>query len=109
MAKEMILLTETSTKFKTNCSLVLLTMLSTFASAQGTQTQQDDSHWWIRAGAAWVSFNATADLKAGGQPIPGGNADVKNNAAFLAELGYRFTPSISLGLTVGVPPRLQQR
>ncbi|ERJ37757.1 OmpW family protein [Burkholderia cepacia] len=82
-------------------------LFSTAASAQSTPTTpttQDDSHWWIRAGAAWIAFNANADLKAGGQPVPGANADVKNNAAFLAEFGYRITPGVSLGLTVGVPP-----
>lgn len=58
----------------------------------------------MRTGAAWVAFDENAELQAGGQPVLGANANVKNNAAFLAEFGYRFAPNISLGLTVGYPP-----
>jgi hypothetical protein len=43
----------------------------------------------------WVAFNESADLKAAGQPAPGADADVKDNAAFPAEFGYHFTPNIS--------------
>jgi len=42
----------------------------------------------------WVAFNESADLKAAGQPAPGANADVKDNAASPAEFGYHFTPNI---------------
>ncbi|MFP3802959.1 hypothetical protein SB764_42740, partial [Paraburkholderia sp. SIMBA_027] len=66
--------------------------------------QPDNSRWWIRAGGAWAAFNASADVKAGGQFIPGASANVKDNAAFMAEFGYRITPSVSLGLTIGIPP-----
>jgi len=73
-------------------------------SAQTNDTQPDGGPWWVRAGAAWVAFDENAELQAGGQSLPGANANVKNNAAFLAEFGYRFTPNISLGLTIGYPP-----
>ena len=84
------------------CSVFALS--TAFAHAQTPDAQQDAGPWWIRAGGAWIAFNANADLKAAGQPVPGGNADVKNNAAFLAEFGYRFTQNLSVGLTVGYPP-----
>jgi len=89
---------------KSVCSLAACTLFSIGAHAQGSLAMEDGGPWWVRAGGAWIAFNADAELKAGGQPVPGAGADVKNNAAFLAEFGYRFTPSISLGLTVGVPP-----
>ncbi|MDN8071386.1 OmpW/AlkL family protein [Burkholderia vietnamiensis] len=73
-------------------------------SAQTHDAQQDGGPWWVRAGAAWVAFDENAELQAGGQPVPGANANVKSNAAFLAEFGYRFTPNISIGLTIGYPP-----
>ncbi|WP_241300257.1 OmpW/AlkL family protein [Burkholderia stabilis] len=84
------------------CSL--LTAFASPAMAQVPDAQQDGGPWYVRAGFGWVAFDASADLKAGGQPVPGGNAKVKDNGTFLAEFGYRFTPNIALGLLVGYPP-----
>ncbi|RDK10038.1 OmpW/AlkL family protein [Cupriavidus lacunae] len=86
------------------CCFVVLSIIPAVTSAQNVTLQSDNSRWWIRAGGAWAAFNAGADMKAGGQLIPGASLDVKNNATFMAEFGYRITPSVSLGFTVGIPP-----
>ncbi|MBB5498701.1 OmpW family outer membrane protein [Paraburkholderia sp. MM5384-R2] len=70
------------------------------AHAQGTA---DYDRWWIRTGPAWVAFDEKAELSVAGSTVPGAGADVKDNAAFITEFGYRFTPHISLGLTLGIP------
>ncbi|RQZ31735.1 OmpW family protein [Burkholderia sp. Bp9017] len=89
---------------KAVAAAVLLGLAAVPAHAQSSDAQQDGGRWWVRAGAAWVAFDENADLTAGGQAVPGGNAKVKDNAAFLVEAGYRLTPNLSVGLTVGYPP-----
>ncbi|MBU7435834.1 OmpW/AlkL family protein [Paraburkholderia fungorum] len=84
------------------CSI--FTFMATPAAAQVPDAQQDGGPWYVRAGFGWVAFNEDVGLKAGGQTVPGGNANVKDNAAFLAEFGYHITPNIALGLLVGYPP-----
>ncbi|MFM0415715.1 MULTISPECIES: OmpW/AlkL family protein [Paraburkholderia] len=89
---------------KAAIGLALFASLATTAQAQSVAARSDDDQWWVRAGPAWVAFDEKAELKLAGNTVPGAGADVKNNAAFLAELGYRLLPNLSLALTVGVPP-----
>lgn len=79
-------------------------LAATPAAAQVADAQQDGGPWYVRAGFGWIAFNEDVALKAGGQTVPGGNATVKDNAAFLAEFGYHITPNLAIGLLVGYPP-----
>ncbi|OZI74624.1 OmpW/AlkL family protein [Bordetella genomosp. 12] len=74
------------------------------AQAQEAGAREEPGPWYLRAGLAWAAFDERADLKAGGQTVPGANAKVKDNLTLLAEFGYHFTPNIALGLLVGYPP-----
>ncbi|WP_175717875.1 OmpW/AlkL family protein [Burkholderia anthina] len=88
-------------KFVRSSFAVLAGVLA--ARAVCAQTAPDNDRWWIRTGPAWVMFDENVKLSMGGSTVPGAGADVKDNFAFVTELGYRFTPHISLGLTFGIP------
>lgn len=76
--------------------------LVVMALAAGAAQAQDG--WWLRAGPANVSFSESAEIAIGGSRVPGATATVKNNTTFGVEVGYRFSPSWSAGLTIGLPP-----
>ncbi|HET6803935.1 MAG TPA: OmpW family outer membrane protein [Frateuria sp.] len=60
--------------------------------------------WFIRGGAAYADFHASAQAAIAGQQIPGGSATVRHNIGVAFEGGYYIAPNWSVALTLGVPP-----
>lgn len=65
---------------------------------------EGEGNWRLHVGPARISFKQDVQLSAGGVELPGAGARLSDNTALLAEVAYRLTPKISLGLTFGVPP-----
>lgn len=72
--------------------------------ANGLAHAQNSGDWRLRLGPGHVSFDEQVTLSAAGNVVPGAGATFSNNTTLLAELGYRFTPQWSAGLTFGIPP-----
>jgi outer membrane protein len=67
--------------------------------------EEPQDRFFLRAGPAFATFDATADVKVSGEPVRGGEAAVKNNTGLAVEGGWFITPNWSVSLTVGVPPK----
>lgn len=65
---------------------------------------QNSGDWRLRLGPGHISFDEKVTLSAAGNVVPGAGATFSNNTTLLAEVGYRFTPQWSAGLTLGIPP-----
>lgn len=77
-------------------------------SANSSMTHADtDSKWWVRLGPGYIDFDEDITLKASGNKIPGAYAEMKDNATFLTEFGYRLNQDWSVGLTLGYPPKTE--
>jgi outer membrane protein len=76
---------------------VLLLAATPWASAQAAD-------WRLRVGVGRVDFREDVSLAVAGNTVPGASATLSDANTLLAEIGYRFTPAWSLGLTLGVPP-----
>lgn len=63
-----------------------------------------DTDWRLRLGAGHIQWDDRVRLNIAGSPVPDAGANLSNNTTLLAEIGYRFTPTWSAGLTVGIPP-----
>jgi outer membrane protein len=82
---------------------------ATAAQAQTAQDQDTQPHTGTIAfkfGGAGVLFNSSGKLRLAGQPLPGADLKLSNNATAIFEGEYYFHRNISLSLTVGVPPTL---
>ncbi len=77
------------------------------ALAGAAQAQEAD--WRLRLGPGRIAWDETVRLNVGGSAVPGAGATLSDDTALLAEIGYRFTPAWSLGVTVGVPPTTAAR
>lgn len=75
----------------------LLLAVAPWAAAQ-------TSDWRLRVGAGRVDFREEVSLAVGGATVPGASATLSDENTLLAEIGYRFSPAWSLGLTLGIPP-----
>ncbi len=56
------------------------------------------------ASAPAASPSTSRSPSASAAPVPGAGAKLSDDTTLLAEIGYRFTPEWSAGLTVGIPP-----
>jgi outer membrane protein len=75
-----------------------------FASAAGAQ-ERSAGDVFVRAGAASVMFDSSADFSVAGQAVPGGNLKARNNVTVAIEGEYLVTDRIGLSLTIGIPPK----
>lgn len=60
---------------------------------------------FVRLGIAGVIFEPNATFRVQGQKLPGAQIGLSSNVTVSGEAGYYVTPSISLSVTGGVPPR----
>jgi outer membrane protein len=67
--------------------------------------QEPQDRFFLRAGPAFATFDATAEVKVAGELVRGGEASVKNNTGLAIEGGWFLTPDWSISLTIGVPPK----
>jgi len=72
-------------------------------SAAATALGADDD-WRLRVGPGRIAFDEKITLSIGGAPVPGAGASLSDDTTLLVEIGYRFTPAWSAGLTIGIPP-----
>ncbi|HCF5534008.1 TPA: OmpW family protein [Pseudomonas aeruginosa] len=91
-----------SLSFKRTAATLCASVLTAYGSMAHAA---DESNWWLRIGPGYIQFDEDVTLKAFGNTIPGAGADMKNNAALIGELGYRFAPNWSVALTLGNPPK----
>lgn len=71
------------------------------ASAQAS----DSPHWSVQIGPAHIAFHERANFTMAGSPVPGAGVKVQKNTTLAAEISYWFSPSLSAGLTLGIPAR----
>lgn len=81
-------------------ALVAFSLLGSVATA----TFAADEDWRLRVGPGRIAFHEQITLSIGGAPVPGAGAKLSDDTTLLAEIGYRFTPEWSAGLTVDIPP-----
>lgn len=81
-------------------ALVAFSLLGSVATA----TLAADEDWRLRVGPGRIAFHEQITLSISGAPVPGAGAKLSDDTTLLAEIGYRFTPEWSAGLTVGIPP-----
>ncbi len=62
------------------------------------------SPWRLYAGPAHIGFSTSADVRAGGQPVPGANAEADSNYSIGFGAIYDFHPGWSAELALGLPP-----
>lgn len=78
---------------------LLLTLLPASPAALA-----DASPWSLRAGPAWVVWDASATVAVGGAVVPGGTAGAKDNTTLGLDIGYALNDRWTLRLAFGVPP-----
>jgi outer membrane protein len=91
-------------KRMTTYGVVAGTLLISGGVAAQTAPDNVTGPWWVHAGPVGIFFDTHADVKLGGQEVPGAGASLSNNGTFAAEFGYDITRNIAARLTVGVPP-----
>lgn len=64
----------------------------------------DGGDWRLRVGPGRIAWDETVRLSVGGAAVPGAGAELSDDTALLAEIGYRVGPNWSAGLTLGIPP-----
>lgn len=64
----------------------------------------EEPPWSLRLGVAHLAFDTDAAISVGGAPLPGANAEVKNNTTLVLEVGFRLSPAWTARLLLGVPP-----
>ena len=62
------------------------------------------SGFYLHGGLSDVVLDGGAKIKAGGQPVVGGNISIKSQLTPSLEVGYFVTPNIAVSFTGGVPP-----
>jgi len=62
--------------------------------------------WAFKVGAGGIFFNSNGKLRLGGQPLTGADLKVSDNGTAIFEGEYYVHRSVSLSVTVGVPPTL---
>jgi outer membrane protein len=85
-------------------SITMAADLSSTKDVVSPPVPVEDTHWFVRLGAAGLFYNASANLTLGGAPVPGGSAKAPNNFTAMFEFGYFMTPNLSVQLTGGYPP-----
>jgi outer membrane protein len=90
------------------CGLAV-TLAAGAAKAQTTQDQDTLPHAGtiaFKLGGAGVLYNSSGKLRLAGQPLPGADLKLADNATAIFEGEYYFRRDLSVSLTVGVPPTL---
>ncbi|NMN04763.1 MULTISPECIES: OmpW family outer membrane protein [unclassified Novosphingobium] len=83
-------------------SALAIACFPTMALAQ--HTDSTSPHWYVRAAVGHIAFDEKAQVKVGGEPLPGANGTLSNNTTLTTEFGYHLTPHLSLAATLGIPP-----
>jgi len=73
--------------------------------AAGNVRAAEAGDFVVRAGAAGVYFDSSAAMAVGGAPVPTANLVLSDSWTAAAEFDYHLSPSVSLSLTVGLPPQ----
>jgi outer membrane protein len=83
----------------------ILSVATILLIASPAFAEEPQDRFFIRAGPAFATFDATAEVKVSGEQVRGGEASVKNNTGLAIEGGWFLTPDWSLSLTIGIPPK----
>ncbi|HEY8614809.1 OmpW/AlkL family protein [Phenylobacterium sp.] len=75
------------------------------ATFAGAAQAQDAGRWFVHAGPAFVEPAESADMTAGGQPVPGADVSIDGRWTAEVEVGYFLTPNIALAAAGGFPPK----
>ncbi|RAK50740.1 OmpW/AlkL family protein [Phenylobacterium deserti] len=74
-------------------------------AAVATSAQaQDESRWFVHVGPAQVIPDESADMLAGGAPVPGADVSVDARWTVEGEIGYFVTPNVAIAAAAGLPP-----
>src|SRR6478609_3554321 len=90
-------------------TLLLIAVLAAASSARAgdvlpTGGDSSFSGFYLHGGLSDVVLDEGAKIKAGGQPVVGGNISIKSQLTPSLEVGYFVTPNIAVSFTGGVPP-----
>lgn len=66
----------------------------------------DDTGFYVRTGPAVLILSEGATMTAGGALVPGATIHVDSHVTGTLEVGYSFTPNLSIGFTGGFPPSI---
>lgn len=93
------------------CGLAMALAAGAAQAQSLAQTQDQDTRPHagtiaFKVGGAGILFNSGGKLALAGQPLPGADLKLSDNATAIFEGEYYFRPDVSLSLTVGVPPTL---
>lgn len=77
---------------------------ATAAAIAALPAQAQESPWRVYAGGAHIGFSTSAEIRAGGQPVPGANAEATSNRSLAFGLIYDIQPGWSAELALGLPP-----
>ena len=91
-------------KLETQGRIGRVLVVAGLLGSMATTTLAADEDWRLRIGPGRIAFDERITLSIGGAPVPGAGAKLSDDTTLLAEIGYRFTPEWSAGLTVGIPP-----
>lgn len=73
-------------------------------SASAAPDTAPKSPWRLYAGPAHIGFSTSAQVQAGGQLVPGGNATADSNNSLGFGAIYDFHPGWSAEIALGLPP-----
>jgi outer membrane protein len=80
------------------------------ALSAAAPAQAADAHGWergdvvVRAGVAGILFHSSAQVRFGGNPVPGGSVALSNSVTPSGEIEYFPARSVSVAVNFGVPP-----
>jgi outer membrane protein len=72
--------------------------------AMTSAARAQDKDFFIKFGAAELIPHESADISVGGAHLPGASISIANHYTASVEIGYQFTPDLSVSFTGGVPP-----
>ena len=93
-------------KTLTAAACVAVCLLSA-AAAKADDYSSKAGEVLVHVGAAGLLFDSSGKFDVAGQRLPGASLRTTNNATVAGEIGYYFTPTFSVTLTVGIPPVTQ--
>jgi outer membrane protein len=78
-----------------------------FAAAAPAAHAETPSRWFVHAGPAVVMPAESAEMSAGGMPVPGANVSIDPRWTVEGEVGRYITNNIAIALAAGYPPTFQ--
>ena len=75
------------------------------ASLAGAANAQEASRWFVHVGPAFVEPDESADMTAGGAPVPGASVSIDGEWTAEVEVGYFLTPNVAIAAAGGFPPK----